>query len=74
MGCGARSRLFFAVGFERYSPVQSAVPGGGAMFAIIVMICIGALISSVGIAAILFVLIGVIHTFRAAAAARRKEE
>ena len=48
--------------------------GGGAMFAIIVMICIGALISSVGIAAILFVLIGVIHTFRAAAAARRNEE
>ena len=65
---------FFAVGFGTLLSGAKRRTGGGAMFAIIVMICIGALISSVGIAAILFVLIGVIHTFRAAAAARRKEE
>lgn len=65
---------FFAVGLETLLSGAKRRTGGGAMFAIIVMICIGALISSVGIAAILFVLIGVIHTFRAAAAARRKEE
>ena len=65
---------FFAVGLGTLLSSAKRRTGGGAMFAIIVMICIGALISSVGIAAILFVLIGVIHTFRAAAAARRKEE
>lgn len=65
---------FFAVGLGTLLYGAKRRTGGGAMFAIIVMICIGALISSVGIAAILFVLIGVIHTFRAAAAARRKEE
>lgn len=65
---------FFAVGLGTLLSGAKRRTGGGAMFAIIVMICIGALISSVGIAAILFVLIGVIHTFRAAAAARRKEE
>ena len=65
---------FSAVGFGTLLSGAKRRTGGGAMFAIIVMICIGALISSVGIAAILFVLIGVIHTFRAAAAARRKEE
>lgn len=65
---------FFAVGLGTLLSGAKRHTGGGAMFAIIVMLCIGALISSVGIAAILFVLIGVIHTFRAAAAARRKEE
>lgn len=65
---------FFAVGLGTLLSGAKRRTGGGAMFAIIVMICIGALISSVGIAAILFVLIGVIHTFRAAAAAHRKEE
>lgn len=65
---------FFAVGLGTLLSSAKRRTGGGAMFAILVMICIGALISSVGIAAILFVLIGVIHTFRAAAAARRKEE
>ena len=65
---------FFAVGLGTLLSGAERCTGGGAMFAIIVMLCIGALISSVGIAAILFVLIGVIHTFRAAAAARRKEE
>ena len=65
---------FLAVGLRTVLTGAKQRTGGGAIYIMTAVICLAALISSAGIAAMLFVLVGLIHTFREEIRARRRED